>query len=547
MYGVCGYSVTGGVTLDYFVSSCLGGGSSTYLIPDEAPTGATFTTSVEELPELEGFETGLDVIMPETGKILEIGKVEEDTSDDEENTDSEETTEKENENKTEKTTNTTTETTKKNTEFNKSIFIGDSRTVGMQQSVESNSSDVWSCKGSMGYDWMVSTGVPQIESQVTNGTAIFIWMGINGLEGTDAYANKYISYIDKKAEEWAKKGATTYFVSIGPVNETIETQYGYSTKNSDIEYFNKAVKQGLKKAEFIDIYSNMKSNGFGTSDGLHYNVDTYKEVYSSMKDSAKTGTSSVENNPDDTSDNTHIITKGDYILIEFDTDNGVDGCDLDTANVQADMTLEKGDVIGITNEYNMKLILYDTKDAIIHDIEDYFVLPERNGKSNGKNSEIDLENDFEVNTECNKNVIRNVDDFRKMFPKDEFEGHIYDNAQAFIDTQEKYNVNAVFAACVTIIESSGGTNWAAIPASSYNWYSISGSHNGKSVYTNREWCAYDSFADAIDHFGELISSSSYYFQAGNNTVSEIAIPYCDAAWGEAVNEEMAKRLERLTQ
>ena len=109
---------------------------------------------------------------------------------------------------------------------------------------------------------------------------------------------------------------------------------------------------------------------------------------------------------------------------------------------------------------------------------------------------------------------------------------------AFVGIQSKYKVNGVFAMAVTMIESGCGTGWAAIPSSTYNWYSISGSYNGHSVYTNRAWRSYTSFSEATYDFGDLIANSSYYFKGGKYTVKTIAIPYCNAEWGEYVNKYM---------
>ena len=65
-----------------------------------------------------------------------------------------------------------------NVAITKRIFIGDSRTVGMQQTIGSVNGVVWSCKSSMGLSWMKSTGVPNIESQITSGTAVIILMSL---------------------------------------------------------------------------------------------------------------------------------------------------------------------------------------------------------------------------------------------------------------------------------------------------------------------------------------------------------------------------------
>lgn len=107
----------------------------------------------------------------------------------------------------------------------------------------------------------------------------------------------------------------------------------------------------------------------------------------------------------------------------------------------------------------------------------------------------------------------------------------------FIYIQNTNKVNAVFAVAVTIIESSGGTNWAAIDPSTYNWYSIKGSYNGNS---SGEWRAYPSFNAAVRDFGDLIANGSYYFKAGKYTVSAIAPTYCNVSWGTKVVAEMTK-------
>ncbi len=122
--------------------------------------------------------------------------------------------------------------------------------------------------------------------------------------------------------------------------------------------------------------------------------------------------------------------------------------------------------------------------------------------------------------------------------------NLTNEAQNFIDMQAKYHVNAVFAMAVTIAESGGGTDWNAIDSSTYNWYSITGSYNGKS-YRNPEssnphdWRVYSSFKEATFDFGDLIANSSYYFKAGKYSVEEIATTYCNEIWGRAVISYMS--------
>ena len=170
------------------------------------------------------------------------------------------------------------------------IFIGDSRTVAMygylfgwdaeavnKGTVDKNK-DIWSAKSAMGLEWMKSTGVPNIEKSITKGTKVIILMGVNDLYDK----NEYVTYINQKANEWTKKGAKVYFVSVNPVDEVKEKKNGYSVKNSTIEDFNTTLKNGLNaNVKYIDTYNQIKSN-FETTDGVHYTQGTSNLIYKTV-------------------------------------------------------------------------------------------------------------------------------------------------------------------------------------------------------------------------------------------------------------------------
>ena len=103
-----------------------------------------------------------------------------------------------------------------------------------------------------------------------------------------------------------------------------------------------------------------------------------------------------------------------------------------------------------------------------------------------------------------------------------FSGEAYNNLMsaidAFMEIQNRYHVNAVFAIAVAQKESSCGVNWAAIDPSTHNWYSIRGDYNGNSI---DGWRKYPSFKEAVNDFGKLIGTSSYYFGGGNITIGNI--------------------------
>lgn len=157
--------------------------------------------------------------------------------------------------------------------INKVIFVGDSRTVGMKQSVGSNN-DIWSCKSSMGLNWMQSTGIPAIDSQVTSGTAVVVLMGVNDLY----QVNNYITYMNSLVVGINNRGATLYFVSVNPTSRSRDYL------NEDIDSFNAKMRQGLSShIRYIDTNSYLKANGFASDDGLHYSSTTYKLIYAYIK------------------------------------------------------------------------------------------------------------------------------------------------------------------------------------------------------------------------------------------------------------------------
>lgn len=158
----------------------------------------------------------------------------------------------------------------KKASINRVVYIGDSRTEGLRD-VNSDSKNTFICLSSMGYDWMLSTAFPQAESYASSGTAFVIIMGVNDLY----HQNSYISAINQKAAEWKKKGAVVYFASVGPV------QNDPYTSNSEIESFNRALKNGLSSdVGYIDLYGELNKSGYQTVDGTHYTNAVSKNILS---------------------------------------------------------------------------------------------------------------------------------------------------------------------------------------------------------------------------------------------------------------------------
>ena len=181
----------------------------------------------------------------------------------------------------------------------KNIIIGDSRTVGMCASLTGdwtncqysnggafvNGNDIYIAQGSMGYSWFNSTAVSAVNNIISSNPNvtynIYSLMGVNFLLSD---IDKYISkYSELSNDYW--KNHNIILVSVNPVDEDKEAQYGYSTKNSDIVLFNNKLKNGtfgISNIKYCDTYNSIVNN-LGTSDGLHYTSATYSIIYNNMK------------------------------------------------------------------------------------------------------------------------------------------------------------------------------------------------------------------------------------------------------------------------
>ena len=107
-------------------------------------------------------------------------------------------------------------------------------------------------------------------------------------------------------------------------------------------------------------------------------------------------------------------------------------------------------------------------------------------------------------------VITDIDTLRQAFSWYSSDQVLQQYAEYFLECQEKYHVNAIFAAAVSITESSAGTN---IAIGGNNMFSISNGGAGN-------WNSYGSMEASIESFFKLISGE--YFPNGQYTVSQIS-------------------------
>ena len=158
--------------------------------------------------------------------------------------------------------------------FNKIVLIGDSRFAGSDQWYKiGNEKTVYIAKG--------GTGLQYIKDQMTNikkydneNAAFVINSGINDR----GIVNSYISYLNEQAKTFKGK---VYYLSVNPVEESKQQGSPYYTTNQQVNTFNDKMKSGLdsKYITYLDSNSYLKSKGYNTSDGIHYDKETSQKIF----------------------------------------------------------------------------------------------------------------------------------------------------------------------------------------------------------------------------------------------------------------------------
>lgn len=149
------------------------------------------------------------------------------------------------------------------------IMVGDSRFVQMQANIGENSC-TWIAESGKGYNWFNETAVARIDGCVGKGSKILINLGVND----PGHVNDYLALVNAKAAEWVGKGATVYYASVNPVWDN-----PYTTEEQ-VEYFNSQMQAGLSgDVHWIDSHGYLNSIGYKLVDGLHFNAETYQNLY----------------------------------------------------------------------------------------------------------------------------------------------------------------------------------------------------------------------------------------------------------------------------
>lgn len=182
------------------------------------------------------------------------------------------------------------------------IMVGDSRTVGIcaalggpniQQNgyVGTAQNDVFIGKVGEGLAWLKSTGIELLKPNASKYVKSFIviWLGVNDCAmGKPADCGKnYAKYIN---DNIANLNRTVYVVTPAPCKDDGR----YDAINKSLPEFNSGLKSGLDSSvHFIDLYNWFKSGiedgSLVTTDGCHFNNDSYVKIVNKIKSKCGAG------------------------------------------------------------------------------------------------------------------------------------------------------------------------------------------------------------------------------------------------------------------
>lgn len=161
------------------------------------------------------------------------------------------------------------------------VFVGDSRTVGIEKSVINN--DLYSnCyfigKIGSGIEYLENTAIFELEDYIANhdGNEINIIFnsGVNDLGNIDSY----IAFHEEMQEKYSQsENIHLYFAAVMPVKENSIYPWNPTTFNQEISDFNESMYL-LYGENFIDTNMFLQETGFSSSDGLHYSANDYERI-----------------------------------------------------------------------------------------------------------------------------------------------------------------------------------------------------------------------------------------------------------------------------
>ena len=157
---------------------------------------------------------------------------------------------------------------------NYTLYVGDSRTVGMCSAITLSSNEECKAQESQGHTWLTGNAIHTIEARMKEHPEgnLVINLGINDLGNVSSYISTYKTFASKYPN------AKIVAVSLTPVENYP------SITNSQVDDFNAKLKSGLSSTniKFCDINDKITGTGI-TTDGVHHTPEVYKQIHELIK------------------------------------------------------------------------------------------------------------------------------------------------------------------------------------------------------------------------------------------------------------------------
>lgn len=168
------------------------------------------------------------------------------------------------------------ESDRKNRDYDRYVFVGDSRFVGISKYYNPEE-DIFIAKIGEGYSYLMQQ-MSTINYYCDENTALIIGLGVN-----DGHANaeNYITTLNEMADTM---DCQIYFTSVNPVDEAFAAANGYNVKSEVIDEFNEKARTQLDdRIVYIDTNQYLENINFETQDGLHYTEYISEKLYNYIK------------------------------------------------------------------------------------------------------------------------------------------------------------------------------------------------------------------------------------------------------------------------
>lgn len=180
------------------------------------------------------------------------------------------------------TTNRTT-TKASNKQVAGSYYLGDSRTVGMSSTLDSNEKSIAKVGGNYTDFITHSSSLKNELYNKTDSYNIVLNYGVNDLYNSSKYCTGYKDLASSLGSNYK-----IYVVSVNPVDDS----KGWNATNKEINSFNSSIKScisGVSNMKYCDVSSKATTSAWKNylSDGLHYTNDVYKFIHSKIKECMK--------------------------------------------------------------------------------------------------------------------------------------------------------------------------------------------------------------------------------------------------------------------